>query len=165
MSARLWREISRAEVALVGELVRALAGVSVGDEVLLPPSCDICASLELVLPALLRAKFPGWEHESLDGVFVARAVKSAPLGIRLVGTGILISDQSVTPLHAEIEAAFDSEVSLSKFDVRVGEAGGGALGVSGPPCGSREAAELLASVASRAPSIEWVYTARSGDDG
>lgn len=161
MSACQSREISRAEVALARELAVALADFAVGEEVSLPPSSDICASLELVLPALLRAEHAEWERESLDGVFVAKAVKTAASGIRLVGTAILISDQTVTPVYAELESAFPVNAALSKFDVRIGEAGGGALGVSGPPCRSRAAAALLVSVASRSPSIVWAYTARS----
>lgn len=165
MSTRPPREITRAEVALVRELGGVLAGLRVGEEVTLPPSSDICASLELVLPSLLRAAHPGWERESLDGVFVAKAVKSAPIGIRLVGTGILISDQTETPLYAELASAALGDGFLSKFEVRVGEPGSGALGISGPPCGSRAAAALLAAVASRAPTIKWVYTASSEAEG
>ena len=164
MSVRLPGEITKAEAALVRELAVALADAAIGDEVTLLPSSDICASLELVLPAILRASHPAWTRESLDGVFVAKAVKSATIGVRLVGVGVLISDQTVTPLYAELEAGSPGDATLSSFDVRVGEPGEGTLGISGPPCGSRESAALLEAVLLRFPSIRWVYSARSGTE-
>jgi hypothetical protein len=67
-----------------------------------------------------------------------------------------MSDQTVTPF------ALDFSVSVSGFSVfrvRVGEPGGGRLGVTGPVCGSPEAEWLLLTLNDRLSAIRWVYEA------
>lgn len=141
---------------LASELTALLAGVPVGSEFAAAPSSDLCYSLELFIPKVLSSHHPEWEKESLDGVFVARARKTGSAAAELAGTCILISDQTVTPLLMELALSPSGEC-IEFFRVRLGEAGGGRLGISGPGCNSWKARELLATVATRLPSIAWSY--------
>lgn len=149
------------EAQLASELKALLAGVLVGSEFAVAPSSDLCYSLELFIPKVLSSHHSEWEQESLDGVFVARARKTGSAAAELAGTCILISDQTVTPLLMELTLSPSGEC-IKFFHVRIGEAGGGRLGISGPGCNSREARELLATVATRLPSIAWSYDIASG---
>ena len=144
------------EGQLASELRALLAGVSVGSEFAVSPSSDFCYSIELFIPKLLSAHHAEWEKESLDGIFVARARKTGSAAAELAGTCILISDQTVTPFLMEI-ALSPSDECIDFFRLRLGEAGGGRLGISGPSCNSREARELLENVVIRLPSIAWSY--------
>ena len=150
----------RLEAQLASELKVLLSGMPVGSELTVAPSSDFCYSLELFIPKVLSRHHSEWAEESLDGVFVARARKTASSSVEVAGTCILISDQTVTPFL--IELAFSSaDESIEFFRVCLGEPGGGRLGISGPGCNSREAKELLATVATRLSSISWSYNIAS----
>ena len=151
----------RLEPQLASELKALLAGVPVGSEFAVAPSSDLCYSLELFIPRVLSGRHSEWEKESLDGVFVARARKTGLAAAELAGTCILISDQTVTPLLTELTLCPSGEC-IKFFRVRLGEAGGGRLGISGPGCNSREARELLATVTTRLTSIAWAYDVANG---
>lgn len=143
---------------LASELDCLMQGIPVGARFSAPPSADVCTSLELLLPRILRKCYPEWEKESLDGIFVARATKTGPGAAELIGTCILISDQTVTPfvVHLELSPPTHSD-ALSAVRISLGEPGGGALGISGPPCNSRDAQRLLASVVGRIKGVAWSY--------
>lgn len=149
------------EAQLVSELSALLAGSTVGAELVVEPGAEICDSLELVVPLLLRRRYPEWAGESLDGVFVALGVRTGPAAVRLAGTCVLMSDQTVTPLSVDL-ALSPSGLSLDAFSIRLGEAGGGPLGISGPPCNSHRAARLLASLPTRLPDVAWSYRVEGG---
>ena len=72
------------EALLASELGALLRGVPVGSEFDVAPSSDFCASLELVIPGLIRHHHPKWARESLDGIFVARARKTGAAAAELV---------------------------------------------------------------------------------
>jgi hypothetical protein len=152
---------TKLETQVASEVTALLKEIPVGADFTVEPSASLCYSLELFLPQLLARKFPEWERESLDGIFVANARKTSPQGVQFAGTCILISDQTVTPLLVDLVVAPSSN-SLTAFRVCLGEQGEGRLGISGPDCGSREAEQLLATVTRRLCDIRWVYTIVSG---
>lgn len=133
-----------------------LVGVSVGSEFVVDATSDLCSSLEQLLPVLFSKAYAGWRGESLDGILVARARKLGEASAELVGACILISDQTVTPLCVEltVDAAGDR---IESYRVRLGEAGGGRLGISGPAYGTGKASTLPWVVVERLPSIDWAY--------
>lgn len=141
---------------LAAELQPVLAPVAVGASFDIAPSSRLCAALELIIPQVLSRSYDEWANESIDGVFVARATKSGPLLAEILGTCILISDQTVAPVHVQIGLSH-SRTGVDLLRVFLGEPGSGALGISGPPCHSRAASDLLANVADRAGQIEWSY--------
>lgn len=148
-----WRAL---EAKVASELGSLLQGVRLGTEFDVAPASDLCASLELLMPHAIRKHHPEWARESLDGVFVARARKIGPTGAELAGTCILIRDQTVTPFLLEVTVARSGR-DVQHMRIRLGEPGGGELGISGPSCNSREAQWLLASVVSRLGEIAWAY--------
>lgn len=156
MSATATGGGDRLGIELAGALTRLLEGLAVGSHFEVPPSADICYCLELFLPRCLRDRYPEWDKESLDGIFVARATKIGPTTAEFVGSCILISDQTVTPFAAEIETAgAGSSVIIRRL--RLGEPGTGRLGISGPPVNSKDAQRLLASIGERIDDVEWSY--------
>ena len=145
------------EVQIASELSTMLHSVPDGSVFVVHPSDDFCYSLELFMPMMLAKRFPEWEKESLDGIFVAEARKIRDSAAQFAGTCILISDQTVTPFFVEI-ALSPSGDSIRSFRVRLGEPGKGRLGISGPACNSVDAQQLLATVTRRLNDIDWSYT-------
>lgn len=142
---------------LVGTQLGALLGlVDVGAQLPIGPPCALCDVLELLVPQILRRKYEEWETESLDGFFFASAVKTDEESAELVGICILITDQTVTPIALDLTLL---KGSLHSLRVRLGEAGRGSLGISGPDCNSPDARELLLALNARLDRIEWVYDA------
>lgn len=156
MSARI--EIRPGLKAILAtEMAEILEPVPPGTRFSVPPHEHICGSLELFIPALLRTRFPEWERESLDGIFVARATKTGPGTARFLGTCILISDQTITPLWLELSLS-PAKDALSSYRVLLGEPGSGRLGISGPPCNSEAARQMLETITSRFETIRWSYS-------
>jgi hypothetical protein len=118
--------------------------------------------MELFIPGVLRQRYPEWEKESLDGIFVARATKTSSAAAELMGTCILISDQTVTPFLVDLELSQKAELDgVTAIRVMLGEPGSGPLGISGPPCNSPDAQRLLMSLVDRIDKVAWSYALRS----
>jgi len=145
------------ELLAARQLADLLENVVIGASVPISSSSDICDTLELLVPQVLRVARPEWERESIDGFDFSHAVKRGVASAELAGMCILISDQAVTPFRLDLTIADDG--SLRSSSIRVGEPGNGPLGISGPACNSRAAAELLAGLDARMDRIDWVYSA------
>ena len=145
-------DLARLAADRLGDL---LANVPVGQTVLIDATSDLRDILERLIPQILRGEHPEWERESIDGFFFSDATKRTTASIVLAGMCILISDQTATPFLAELNLAADG--GLRPLRIRLGEAGHGPLGISGPICYSRAADELLAGLNARLDRIEWVY--------
>ncbi len=143
------------------ELYDLLDGVSVGAAFTVGPSDDLWSSLERLFPILLSPVYPVWKSESLDGFYLALAQKTDATSARLVGTCILISDQTVTPFCAELAISPTAD-SIASYRILLGESGGGALGISGPPCHSFAAHKLLAGIVARIDDVDWAFAVASG---
>lgn len=104
---------------------------------------------------ILQREHSEWANESLDGFFWSSTIKSDNSSAELVGTCILISDQTVTPIALNITVV-DSR-TLGALRIRLGEAGEGALGISGPTCNSAAAIAMLHALNGRLPAVDWVY--------
>src|SRR4029079_15732548 len=69
-------------------------------------------SLESYLVALLREIHVEWEHESLDGILPLTSRKTGEHEVEIVGHCILITDQSLTPIHVRLQhSSTDDEIS------------------------------------------------------
>ena len=152
MNSRPTPDLERIAARQVAALLR---GRSVGSPLKVDPTSEICDTLELFIPKLLRRKHPEWERESIDGFFFSSAVKSGEGSAELVGTCILISDQTVTPFAVHLSLSEDG--TFRSFGVRLGEPGQGSLGISGPGYNSPGAKEMLSSLARRLDQVDWVY--------
>lgn len=132
-----------------------LSEVSVGSPLPLDSSADLFDTLELLLPEILRRRHPEWASESLDGFTIASAVKVDEMSAEIVGTAILMSDQAVTPF--ELYVLVTESGAFRGLRIRMGEAGGGPLGISGPVWGSRAARAMLMAIKPRVVSVDWIY--------
>lgn len=150
-------EADRLSSQLAVQLHELLDGLPIGAHFEVHPGADICFCLELFVPRALREQHAEWEKESLDGIFVARATKTGPTAAELVGTAILISDQTVTPFVVELAAA-EVGGGVAVRHLSIGEAGAGPLGISGPAVNSRDAQRLLATLLGRMDEVAWSYT-------
>lgn len=151
----------RLEMQLAAELKQLLDGMPANSHFEVPPSADVCHSLELFLPRTLRVQYPEWEKESLDGIFVARATKTGARTAEFVGTCILISDQTVTPFSVELDVA-GPQGPVTVLSLNLGEPGTGPLGISGPVANSKDAQRLLACLLDRIDDIAWSYVLQTG---
>lgn len=148
------------ERALALALRALLKDVPLGAEFAVPSSAEICSVMELFFPDVLRRRHPEWLRESLDGFFIAHAKRVGPRAVEIIGTCILISDQTVTPFRARLSLGTEGD-SVASYRIQLGEPSGGPLGISGPPCNSREATRLLNGLMSRVNSVSWKYDASS----
>ncbi len=157
------RQVARGVVSqLASELQDMMQGLPVGAQFAVPPSANICYSLELFIPDVLRQRYPEWEKESLDGLFIARATKTGSAATEFIGTCILISDQTVAPFLIDLNVSQEGDSdAVTAVRVMLGEPGSGPLGISGPPCNSRDAQRLLVSLVDRIDKVEWSYTITS----
>jgi hypothetical protein len=137
------------------QLSALLDGVAVGSPLAVDSSSDMCDTLEVLIPAILRRRHPEWERESLDGFFLSRAVKTDRVSADFAGTCILIADQTVTPFALSLSLSDAGGFAFHR--IRLGEPGTGGLGISGPACHSRAALELLSALNERLDRVAWVY--------
>lgn len=138
-----------------GEIAALLDGVPVGSPIAIDSGARLRSTLERLIPALLRGRHPEWEAESLDGFSFASAVKTGARAAKLTGTCILISDQCLTPFSLEVRLTEADQLGWTR--IRLGEAGGGSLGISGPGYGSRAAGRLLHELGARITTVRWAY--------
>lgn len=77
-------------------------------------------ALEYYLPGVLRECHPEWRHESLDGVMTALANKLGDHEAEIYGLCILISDQTLAPLHLRIQVDAQDD-TINWLECRLGE--------------------------------------------
>jgi len=140
-----------AAIQIAGRLERK----AIGESLPLDSSSDLCGTLELLIPAVLRGRYPEWAEESIDGFFFSSAVRGFEDSAEIVGTCILISDQTVTPFVLDV--ALEDAETFRSFRIKLGERGSGPLGISGPKCTSDAALEMLQALNARLDQIAWVY--------
>lgn len=137
------------------QIAACLEAVPIGAPLLVDSSSDLCDTLELLVPEILRREHSEWGNESIDGFFFSFAVKTDEASAELAGTCILISDQTVTPFALNV--SLSNRFEFGSFRVRLGEPGGGPLGISGPACNSRAAHEMLLALDVRLERVDWIY--------
>jgi hypothetical protein len=122
---------------------------------------NVLSHLEFYIPALLREIHPEWDEESLDGVIPVVARKTAEGEVELFGLCIIISDQTLTPIHVRIQVAASND-EISWLECTLGERGQD--GIVRMPYQSRHAAtKRLYALDGRADLIEWVYKVTFGN--
>jgi hypothetical protein len=92
----------------------------------------VLGGLEHLLPRILAEIHPYWGGESLDGFFLAEAKKLDHDKAELRGVCILISDQSITPFHVQMQLSASAD-EIDWMECRIGKRGGGAGGMKRVP--------------------------------
>jgi hypothetical protein len=149
---------SPAEQHLARDLRSVLRDVEIGDRI--PESevfRDALSALEYYIPEVLREVHPEWKHESLDAVFPECSTKSAEHEIDIVGTCIVISDQTMVPTHTRIRVSATTNAIVS-MQCKLGELAGKAM--ERIPYGGNHGCRL--HVASREETIQWAYDVAFG---
>jgi hypothetical protein len=157
--------IPRVEQNTARSLRAALAGLENG--VSIEGSDDfreLLSGLEVFLPAILREVHQEWHDESLDGFHVAVAQKTGPCEAELIGLCILISDQTLTPIHVRLRGAATKD-EIEWLECKVGETGLGKAGMVRMPYDSPKQAKMLFTLADRLGSIHWAYCVGFGSEG
>jgi hypothetical protein len=86
------------------------------------PFRQILSGLEYYLPGVLAEIHREWRRESLDGVIPLTARKTGELEVEIFGVCILISDQTLAPIHIHLQVAPAAD-EIAWMVLRVGETG------------------------------------------
>jgi hypothetical protein len=157
--------VSKAEAAASRSLRIVLSPLSVGDTV--EESLELTElhfALEIFLPEVLSESSAFWRAESFDGFRWAVARKTGSSDAEFLGLGLLISDQSWTPLHVRmtIEPKIDA---ISRISCNVGDGGPGGKRMTRLPYASSKESKLLFSVGHNPEAIDWAFSVTRGAHG
>ena len=134
---------------------------SVGDPISPRPDGDyIFSSLEFFLPEILRERHNEWQRESLDGLYPKIFCKTAEHEIDFVGLAIFISDQTLTPIHLQLQLSPDHDC-VSWVDLRLGERIGN--NCRREPYSRSQTTGTMFLVVERLDSIDWFYHVGYGE--
>ena len=135
----------------------ALRDVREGDQI--PPSgalTQLHSTLELFLPLMMRESDPAhWRLEAFDAFRFPVARKTGPCEAELRGAGLLLSDETWTPIELRLRAAADAD-SIAWASGRVGDR---RVPAEQRPAATSDLGDLLASVSEQPGKIEWAYAA------
>jgi hypothetical protein len=147
---------SKTEESISRSLRAILDGLADGDAIGDSESFrSVLSDLEFFLPAILGEIHRPWRDESFDGIFSAAARKTGPDEAEIMGLCILISDQTVTPIHVRLQVAPLGD-EIRWLECNVGERGDGKAGMLRTPYNAMSGKQL-ARVAERRNDIDWVY--------
>jgi len=101
-----------------------------------PKFRDALSGLEWFLPTVLAELHPEWTGESLDGIYPHIAQKTGEGEAEIIGLCILLSDQTLTPIHLRLQLSPTTD-EVSWLELRLGEKGQqGMVRYPYPPSGS-----------------------------
>jgi hypothetical protein len=121
----------------------------------------VLGGLEHLLPSVLSEIHPYWKGESLDGFFLADTKKLDYDKAELRGVCILISDQSITPFHVQMQLSASAD-ELDWLECRLGKRGDGAGGMERIPW-SKWSGHSYAVLQDSLKPIEWAYAVTFGE--
>jgi hypothetical protein len=155
MASRAEESISRSLRAILADLPE---GVSIGDS---EQFREGLSSLALFLPdQVLSQIYTDWNHESLDGILPLLARKTGEGEAEIFGLCILISDQTLTPLHVRLQVAASTN-EVSWLECRLGERGRHGM-VRTPYESASAVSKRLYALDGKAELIDWVYKVTFG---
>jgi hypothetical protein len=120
----------------------------------------VLSGLEFFLPEILREIYPEWKWESLDGVYPHLAHKVGEGEVEIFGVCILISDQTLTPIHLCLQVSPSTD-KVSWLQCRLGERDG--KGMVRVPFSALQLSKRLQRLDGRVGTIDWVYKATFGE--
>ena len=154
MASRAEQSLSRSLLAILGELPN---GGSIADS---EQFQEVLSGLEYFLPEVLGEIHPEWNRESLDGVLPLEARKTGEREAEIFGLCIILSDQTLTPLHLRLRVA-PSNDEVSWLECKLGERGGHGM-MRTPYHLLNAVAKRLYALEGRADLIDWVYEVTFG---
>ena len=119
---------------------------------------EVLSDLEYFVPSLLVELHPEWQSIALDGIVPLFARKTANNAAEILGHCILISDQTLTPIHLRMQIA-ETEDEISWLECRVGQRGMQRV----PYERMVEASKVLYAMNSPIDEMDWVYRVVFGE--
>ena len=154
-------DISVPEQRVCEMLSPLLASHAVGDAIGPRPDGNyLFSSLEFFLPEVLRELHDEWQYESLDGLYSRVFHKTGEHEIELVGLTIFISDQTLTPIHLQLQLP-PAHDRVSWINLRLGERIGDEC--RREPYSRAQTTGTMFHVVERLDTIEWFYHVGYGD--
>jgi len=146
---------SQLEEIVCRSLRTLLKGVPIGGSVADSGNLqDLLSGLEFFIPEVFGELNRDWDDE-LDGFIPVMARKTANQEVEIFGLCILITDQTLTPIHLQLQISPTSD-EVSWLQCRLGERG--EQGMVRLPYGSRNrAAKRLYAFEGKEDMIDWVY--------
>jgi hypothetical protein len=118
---------------------------------------NVLNALNFFLPAILAERHPEWKHESLDGIYPDCARKTGPNDVEISGVCILISDQTLTPLHVCLQISASGN-EIEWLECTLGVRGEGKLGMLRVPYDAMSDKQLVAATMGKDKDIfDWAF--------
>src|SRR5262249_18843474 len=122
---------------------------------------EVLSGLNTFLPhQVLNQIYAEWNHESLDGILPLVARKTGEGEAEIFGLCIIISDQTLAPLHVRLQVAASTD-EVSWLECRLGERGKHGM-LRTPYESSSALAKRLYALDCKAHLIDWVYKVTFG---
>lgn len=135
----------------------ALRDVQEGEAI--PPSgalTQLHGTLELFLPLMMRESDPAhWRLEAFDAFRFPVARKTGQFEAEFRGAGLLLSDETWTPIELRLRAAADAD-SIAWARGRVGDR---RVPAAQRPAAQADLQTLLVRVSEQPDQIDWAYAA------
>ncbi len=80
---------------------------------------EVLVGLEVFLSIIFQDRYNEWKYEGLDGIYLSKALRTGLNEAELIGICILISDQTLTPIHIRLRLAISSD-EIEWLDCKLG---------------------------------------------
>lgn len=151
------RTISRAEKIIIESLQAVLNSANIEDS---PEFCNILSALEYFIPEVLKEIHPEWTYEGLDGLYPLNTEKTGDRMMSLFGQAILISDQSIVPVHIGMQANPQGN-KLDWFECLIGSKNENGM-IRTPYRSPENRIKMLQSLEGKKDIINWAYQVTFG---
>jgi hypothetical protein len=122
---------------------------------------ETLSGLEYFIPEIIGEIHQEWDDEGLDGILPLRALKTENHEVEIIGHCIVLTDQSVVPLHLRLQVSPSGDV-VTWLECKLGERGG--RGMFREPYGApRASTKLLAATKPGQEPIDWAYKVTYGE--
>ena len=152
---------SKAEQCVSRSLRTILGGVPIGASVAgSGHPQNVLDGLEFFIPEVLREIHHEWDYESLDGFIPVVARKVGELKAEIFGLCIIISDQTLTPIHLRLQVS-NSVDEVLWLECQLGEKGEHGM-VRTPYEFLNRAIKPLYALEGKEDTMNWVYNVTFG---
>ncbi len=124
------------------------------------PFRSALVAAEFFLPTILGEVYRSWTGVGLDGIWPVEARKTAVRTLELLGVCCIINDQTITPLHMQLQVAGNADEACW-LECRLGERGPN--GMVREPYGSlSRMMKRVRRLEQGRHAIDWVYKVTYG---
>lgn len=121
----------------------------------------VVSRLTSLVTTMLREVHAQWKHESLDDILPLVTRKTGVSEIQIIGHCILISDQTLAPIHL-IAQVSPNDDEITYMECRLGERGPGGM-IRTPYTASFPSSRKLLALESQPDRFNWMYKLAFGE--